>query len=140
MTVLIAAAQLNQTVGDFDGNARRIIEAAGKAAAQGARVLLTPELSLSGYPPEDLLLRAAFYDRCQQGLAQILAQCAGLDLHVVVGAPLLRDGVRRNAAWWSCASRRWFSTMRATRARNCRRSSVRKRGVYCSTSTTASCT
>ena len=98
MTVLIAAAQLNQTVGDFEGNARRIIEAAGKAAAQGARVLLTPELSLSGYPPEDLLLRAAFYDRCQQGLAQILAQCAELDLHVVVGAPLMRDGVRRNAA------------------------------------------
>ncbi len=98
MTVLIAAAQLNQTVGDFEGNARRIIEAAGKAAAQGARVLLTPELSLSGYPPEDLLLRAAFYDRCQEGLAQILAQCAGLDLHVVVGAPLMREGVRRNAA------------------------------------------
>jgi NAD+ synthase (glutamine-hydrolysing) len=98
MTVLIAAAQLNQTVGDFEGNARRIIEAAGKAAAQAARVLLTPELSLSGYPPEDLLLRAAFYDRCQEGLAQILAQCAGLDLHVVVGAPLMREGVRRNAA------------------------------------------
>ena len=48
MTVLIAAAQLNQTVGDFEGNARRIIEAAGKAAAQGACVLLTPELALSG--------------------------------------------------------------------------------------------
>ena len=98
MTVLIAAAQLNQTVGDFDGNARRIIEAAGRAAAEGARVLLTPELSLSGYPPEDLLLRAAFYDRCQQALDDVLAQCAQLDLHVVVGAPLLRGGVRRNAA------------------------------------------
>lgn len=98
MNVLIAAAQLNQTVGDFDGNARRIIEAAGKAAAQGARVLLTPELSLSGYPPEDLLLRAAFYDRCEAALAHIRAQCAALNLHVLVGAPVLRDGLRRNAA------------------------------------------
>ena len=98
MTVLIAAAQLNQTVGDFDGNARRIIDAATKAAGQGARVLLTPELSMSGYPPEDLLLRESFYDRCQAALTHILAQTGALDLHLIVGAPLLRDGLRRNAA------------------------------------------
>ena len=98
MTVLIAAAQLNQTVGDFEGNARRIIDAAVAAAGQGARVLLTPELSMSGYPPEDLLLRESFYDRCQAALAHILAQTRALDLHLIVGAPLLRDGLRRNAA------------------------------------------
>ncbi len=98
MTVLIAAAQLNQTVGDFDANARRIVEAAHQASAQGAHVLLTPELSVSGYPPEDLLLRAAFYDSCQAALDRIRAECAGLDLHLIVGAPLVRDGLRRNAA------------------------------------------
>ena len=98
MTVLIAAAQLNPTVGDLEGNARRIIEAAHRAAAQGARVLLTPELALAGYPPEDLLLRDGFYASCQAALDRILAACAGLDLRLVVGAPVRRDGLRRNAA------------------------------------------
>ena len=59
--VKVAVAQLNCTVGDFEGNSRKIIEAASRAAAAGADLLLTPELSLSGYPPEDLLLRRAFY-------------------------------------------------------------------------------
>ena len=98
MTVLIAAAQLNQIVGDFSGNAGRIIEAARAAAAQGARVLLTPELSLCGYPPEDLLLRESFYASAEAALDRILAECQDLDLHLVVGAPLRREGARRNAA------------------------------------------
>ncbi len=59
--VKVAVAQLNCTVGDFEGNSRKIIEAASRAAAAGTDLLLTPELSLSGYPPEDLLLRRAFY-------------------------------------------------------------------------------
>ncbi|MEN9314572.1 MAG: hypothetical protein RIS35_965 [Pseudomonadota bacterium] len=98
MSLRIAAAQLNQTVGDFDGNARRIIDAAHAAAQQGVRVLLTPEMSLCGYPPEDLLLRAAFYDRCEQALARVRDATAALDLHLVVGLPILRDGRRYNAA------------------------------------------
>jgi len=98
MTVFIAAAQLNPTVGDFEGNARRIIEAAHRAAEQGARVMITPELALSGYPPEDLLLRDSFYASSQAALDRILAACAGLALRLVVGAPVRRDGVRRNAA------------------------------------------
>ena len=53
----IAIAQLNCTVGDLAGNAARIADAAGRALALGADVMVTPELSLSGYPPEDLLLK-----------------------------------------------------------------------------------
>lgn len=98
MSLRIAAAQLNQTVGDFDGNARRIIDAAHVAAAQGVRVLLTPEMSLCGYPPEDLLLRGAFYDRCSAALAQIRDATQGLDMHLVLGLPLLREGRRYNCA------------------------------------------
>ncbi|HEY5633088.1 MAG TPA: NAD+ synthase [Burkholderiaceae bacterium] len=98
MPVRIAAAQLNQTVGDFDGNARRIVEAARAAVDQGAGVMVTPELSLCGYPPEDLLLRAAFYDRTRAALEQVLAETAQLDLYLVVGLPVLREGLRYNAA------------------------------------------
>jgi NAD+ synthase (glutamine-hydrolysing) len=98
MPLRIAAAQLNQTVGDFDGNARRIIEAARNAAEQGVAVLVTPELSLSGYPPEDLLLRAAFYDKCSVALSVIRAETAGMDLHLLVGLPMMSDGRRYNAA------------------------------------------
>ena len=53
----IAIAQINATVGDLAGNAARIAECARRAGAAGADLLLTPELALCGYPPEDLLLR-----------------------------------------------------------------------------------
>jgi NAD+ synthase (glutamine-hydrolysing) len=94
----IAAAQLNQVVGDFAGNAQRIIAAANDAVSRQVRVLLTPELSVCGYPPEDLLLRPAFYEKAQAALEQILAQTAALDLFLVVGTALLREGQRYNAA------------------------------------------
>jgi NAD+ synthase (glutamine-hydrolysing) len=94
----IAAAQLNQVVGDFAGNAQRIIAAAHEAASRQVRVLLTPELSVCGYPPEDLLLRPAFYEKAEAALEQILAQTAQLDLYLVVGLALLRAGQRYNAA------------------------------------------
>ena len=94
----IAAAQLNQVVGDFHGNAQRIIAAANEAVARGARVLLTPELSLSGYPPEDLLLREAFHAGCERALATLCEATAALELHLVVGHPQLREGRRYNCA------------------------------------------
>mgnify|MGYP003499032828 FL=1 len=55
-TLRIAIAQINCIVGDFSGNAERILTASQRAAALGADLLLTPELALCGYPPEDLLL------------------------------------------------------------------------------------
>jgi NAD+ synthase (glutamine-hydrolysing) len=88
MRLKICVAQLNFVVGDMAGNARRIIEAAHAAHAQGARVLLTPELSICGYPAEDLLLRPAFTDACDDALKQVADALAGLsDFTVVVGHP-----------------------------------------------------
>ncbi|TXL67000.1 NAD+ synthase [Zeimonas arvi] len=84
----IAAAQLNQTVGDFPGNADRIIGAARKAADRGVRVLVTPELSLTGYPPEDLLLRDAFQRRSDEALDRIREATASLELFLLVGHPV----------------------------------------------------
>ncbi|PTT93283.1 NAD+ synthase, partial [Pelomonas sp. HMWF004] len=99
--VKIALAQINVTVGDLAGNADRIIAQARVAHAAGVDLLLTPELSLCGYPPEDLLLRPAFLSACAEQLHRIsaeLAACAGL--HVVVGHPLVReDGVVRERSW-----------------------------------------
>lgn len=88
MSVKVALAQINVTVGDLPGNARRIIEAGRQAHAAGAQVLLTPELSLCGYPPEDLLLRPAFMAACREALQDIATALAGCEgLHVVVGHP-----------------------------------------------------
>ncbi|MBC7482707.1 MAG: NAD+ synthase, partial [Rhizobacter sp.] len=84
----VALAQINATVGDLAGNSRRLVDAARLAYSQGAHLVLTPELGLCGYPPEDLLLRPAFMQACAQALADCaleLADCPGL--FVVVGHP-----------------------------------------------------
>ena len=84
----IALAQLNLTVGDFSGNASKIIDAARDAHARGADILLTPELSLAGYPPEDLLLRPSFLQKCDVALLQLARDLAVFrGLHIVVGHP-----------------------------------------------------
>jgi len=97
--VIVAVAQINCTVGDLEGNSKRIVEAARRAAASRADILLTPELSLTGYPPEDLLLRRAFYGAVDSALEKLAAQLLQFpDLHVLVGHPLAREGRRFNAA------------------------------------------
>jgi len=97
--VKVAVAQLNCTVGDFEGNSKKIIDSAGRASAAGADLLLTPELSLTGYPPEDLLLRRAFYAASDAALQKLAAQLLQFPaLRVVVGHPLAREGQRYNAA------------------------------------------
>jgi NAD+ synthase (glutamine-hydrolysing) len=97
--VRVAVAQINCTVGDFEANSRRIFDMAARAAQAGAHVLLTPELALSGYPPEDLLLRRAFYGASDATLGRLAAQLLQFpDLRVVVGHPLAREGRRFNAA------------------------------------------
>ena len=84
----IALAQINATVGDLAGNVGRIVQAARLAHAQGARLVLTPELGLCGYPPEDLLLRPAFMQACAEALADCARALADLPgLFVVVGHP-----------------------------------------------------
>lgn len=97
--VRVAIAQINCTVGDLEGNARRILDMARQAAAAGADLVLTPELSLTGYPPEDLLLRRSFYAASDRALADLAARLLQFsDLRVVVGHPLEREGQRFNAA------------------------------------------
>ncbi|WP_374475022.1 NAD+ synthase [Zoogloea sp.] len=92
----VAVAQLNCVVGDISGNARRILDAVARAKAAGADVVLTPELALCGYPPEDLLLRPAFLQACVDELAVLAAQVQGITL--LVGYPAEQDGLRFNAA------------------------------------------
>ena len=88
MTLKIAIAQLNFVVGDLAGNARKIIDAARTAHAQGARLLLTPELSICGYAAEDLFLRPAFIAGCDAAVQTVAKELAGLEgMTVVVGHP-----------------------------------------------------
>jgi NAD+ synthetase len=94
--VKIAIAQINCIVGDLAGNAAKILEYCEKARAAGADLLITPELALCGYPPEDLLLRDGFYRECAAALERMAGKVAGITL--VVGHPHLDDGKRYNAA------------------------------------------
>ena len=88
MTLNLCVAQLNFVVGDMQGNARKIIDAAHAAYQKGVRLLLTPELSICGYAAEDLLLRPAFIDACDDALKTVARETAGLKgMAVVVGHP-----------------------------------------------------
>ena len=85
MGLHLALAQWDFCVGDIDGNARAIIDLAGRARASGADVVVLPELALTGYPPEDLLFRPGLHRRVQAALARIAAAVNGI--HVVLGYP-----------------------------------------------------
>jgi NAD+ synthase (glutamine-hydrolysing) len=88
MTLKICVAQLNFVVGDMAGNAQKIIDCATAAYQDGARLVLTPELSLCGYAAEDLFLRPSFIQACDDALKTVSAALSGLKgLHVVVGHP-----------------------------------------------------
>ncbi len=92
----IALAQLDFAVGDIDGNAARIVEAAQNAMEMGVSLLVTPELALSGYPPEDLLLREDFLAAADKALLEIAGRMSGIAL--LVGHPKILHGKRYNAA------------------------------------------
>ncbi len=81
----IAIAQINCVVGDIAGNVTKIIASATQAKMQGATLLITPELSLCGYPPEDLLLRADFLEACDLALNKLSHALSGIT--VIVGHP-----------------------------------------------------
>lgn len=91
----IAIAQLDQVIGDLPGNARRILDASAAGVRAGAGLVVTPELSLCGYPPEDLLLRPAFIDACAGELAALAAAVHGTTL--LVGFPERHEGGHANA-------------------------------------------
>jgi len=96
-SLTLAIAQINCTVGDLAGNAARIVSAAQQARARGALALVTPEMALCGYPPEDLLLRADFHRACQNEL-DALARALPPEMAVIVGHPLEEGERRYNAA------------------------------------------
>ncbi|MGB0122423.1 MAG: NAD+ synthase [Silvibacterium sp.] len=104
----IALAQINPTIGDFDGNARKILDFTERAAQGGADLVLFPELAVCGYPPADLLEKPAFVARSGQVVDEIAAKTAagkiaivcgyvtpahhGSGKHVMNSAALLRNG------------------------------------------------
>lgn len=81
----IALAQINTTVGDLEGNAGLIVRMAERAAAAGARLVVFPELSLTGYPPRDLVEKASFRERSQKALEDVARAAASLSAALVVG-------------------------------------------------------
>src|SRR4051794_20818649 len=92
----IAIAQVNATVGDIAGNVERIVGFAARARDGGAHVVVTPELAICGYPPEDLLQRDDFLLACADGLDELLHRVRGITL--VVGHPRADGLARYNSA------------------------------------------
>lgn len=96
-SIRIAMAQFDFPVGDVAGNTERIIEMIGQARDEyGAELVMFPELAVSGYPPEDLLLRPGFLYECEQAMTRIAAACRGIT--AVVGWPQAAGAVVYNAA------------------------------------------
>ena len=99
MTLQLSVAQLNFTVGDMQGNAHKIIDAARAAFDRGVRLLVTPELSICGYAAEDLYLRPSFIQACEEALDLVRDELADLQgMHVVVGHPSGNDERTRSVA------------------------------------------
>ncbi|MDA8361909.1 MAG: NAD+ synthase [Gammaproteobacteria bacterium] len=94
----LALAQMDCRVGDIAGNARRIVEALQAARAQRVDLIAFPELALTGYPPEDLLLRPSFVRAAADAVRDIAAAAKGVD--VLVGLPWEEEGRLYNAAAW----------------------------------------
>src|SRR3954469_22901771 len=92
----VALAQIDSTVGDIDGNAAKIREYTGRARDEGASLAVFPELSLTGYPPEDLLLKTSFLDRTRTALDELAAETEGIA--ALVGFPERADDVYNCAA------------------------------------------
>jgi NAD+ synthase (glutamine-hydrolysing) len=91
-----ALAQINTTVGDIDGNAAKIRESIARAREEGAMLVLFPELTLTGYPPEDLLLKTHFLDAAGEALEQLASEVE--DIVAIVGFPERADDVYNSAA------------------------------------------
>jgi len=86
----IAIAQLNLMLGDLDGNVDRLVAEAERARAAGAALIVTPELALCGYPPEDLLFRHDFRRACAAALASLCQRVQGIAM--IVGHPHVYQG------------------------------------------------
>ena len=92
----VALAQINPTVGDIRGNSRKISDRIARARDEGAALVVFPELTLTGYPPEDLLLKTSFLDAADEALRELAAQAHGIV--AVVGYPEKAEDVYNSAA------------------------------------------
>ena len=95
----IALAQLNPHLGNITANVARLLEARRSAGDAGATVIVTPEMYLSGYPCDDLVLRSDFMDEVASGLRTLAAATADGGPAIIVGAPHAEDGVITNAVF-----------------------------------------
>ena len=93
----ITLAQLNPTVGDVTGNAAKARAAREKAHADGADLLVLPELFVTGYPPEDLVLKPAFQAACREAVEALARETAGGGPAVLIGTPWVEEGKLYNA-------------------------------------------
>src|SRR5688572_8182271 len=93
----IALAQLNPTVGDVTGNTEKVRRARTQAAADGADLVIFPELFISGYPPEDLVLKPAFQASCRAAVEALARETADGGPAVLVGTPWAENGKLYNA-------------------------------------------
>jgi len=93
----IALAQINPTVGDVDGNIELVREARASGAADGADLVVTGELTVSGYPPEDLVLKPAFLDRVEEKVTALATETGDGGPALIIGAPWREDGKLYNA-------------------------------------------
>src|SRR3954449_8691467 len=93
----ITLAQLNPTVGDVTGNAAKARAAREKAKADGADLVLFPELFMTGYPPEDLVLKPAFQSACRAAIEDLARESAGGGPAMLIGTPWVEDGKLYNA-------------------------------------------
>ena len=92
----VALAQINPTVGDIRGNSRKISDQIARARDEGAALVVFPELTLTGYPPEDLLLKTSFLDAADAALRELAAHAQGIV--AVVGYPEKAEDVYNSAA------------------------------------------
>ena len=93
----IAVAQLNAVLGDAAGNAERVRRARASAAGEGADLIVFSELFISGYPPEDLVLKPAFQAACRAEVEALARETADNGPAVIVGTPWVEAGKLYNA-------------------------------------------
>ncbi|MDE2029767.1 MAG: NAD+ synthase [Alphaproteobacteria bacterium] len=96
--IIIALAQLNPVLGDIAGNAAKLREARTRAAATGADLIMTSELYICGYPPEDLVLKRSFQDRIREAVRTLATETADGGPAILLGAPWREDDKLYNAA------------------------------------------
>jgi len=97
-SLTLALAQLNPTVGDLAGNAAKVRAARAEAHTRGADLVVYPELAISGYPPEDLVLKPAFQEAVARIVDELARETVDSGPAMLLGAPWLKDGRLYNAA------------------------------------------